>query len=138
MKSHLITAVISAATTLGLIQVVPSRIAELEVDRLIVRDELVVSDTGQPWEEGYSEQMVARGMYARGGGPGRSGLWVRGRLIQSEVDKVNKNFARVETIKKFRLIDILLTTDDDEITPTMKLKRAFVSKKFAPLIDEMY
>ena len=59
-------------------------------------------------------------------------------LIQQEVDKVNKNFARVETIKKFRLIDILLTTDDDEITPTMKLKRSFVSKKFAPLIDEMY
>jgi len=60
------------------------------------------------------------------------------KLIEAEVERVNKNFARVETIKKFRLIDILLTTDDDEITPTMKLKRAFVSQKFAPLIDEMY
>jgi hypothetical protein len=30
--------------------------------------------------------MVARGLYARAGGPGQSGLWVRGRLIQSEVD----------------------------------------------------
>ena len=60
------------------------------------------------------------------------------RLIQKEVDEVNKNFARVETIKKFRLIDILLTTDDDEITPTGKLKRNFVSEKFKPLIDEMY
>jgi long-chain acyl-CoA synthetase len=60
------------------------------------------------------------------------------KLVESEVERVNKNFARVETIKKFRLIDILLTTDDDEITPTMKLKRSFVSQKFAPLIDEMY
>jgi long-chain acyl-CoA synthetase len=31
-----------------------------------------------------------------------------------------------------------LTTDDDEITPTMKLKRSFVSKKFAKEIDAMY
>ena len=59
-------------------------------------------------------------------------------LIQAEVDKANKKFARVETIKKFRLIDIQLTTDDDEITPTGKLKRNFVSEKFKEEIDSMY
>jgi hypothetical protein len=86
MKTYLITATISAATTLGLVQVVPSRMAELEVDRLIVRQELIVSDTGKPWEEGFEQQMIPRGIYARGGGHPKSGLWVRGRLIQSEVD----------------------------------------------------
>jgi long-chain acyl-CoA synthetase len=60
------------------------------------------------------------------------------KLIQKEVDKVNEQFARVETIKKFRLIDIQLTTDDDEITPTMKLKRKFVSERFKDLIESMY
>ncbi|MBU2643464.1 AMP-binding protein [bacterium] len=60
------------------------------------------------------------------------------KLIEKEVETVNKNFARVETIKKFKLIDILLTTDDDEITPTGKLKRKFVSEKFKDLIDSMY
>jgi long-chain acyl-CoA synthetase len=59
-------------------------------------------------------------------------------LIQNEVDKVNEKFARVETIKKFRLIDIQLTTDDDEITPTGKLKRNFVNRKFKDVIDSMY
>lgn len=59
-------------------------------------------------------------------------------LIEKEVDQVNKKFARVESIKKFRLIDIRLTTDDDEITPTMKLKRKFVNEKFKSLIDSMY
>ncbi|MEN8245740.1 MAG: AMP-binding protein [Thermodesulfobacteriota bacterium] len=59
-------------------------------------------------------------------------------MIQAEVDKANKKFARVETIKKFRLIDIQLTTDDDEITPTGKLKRNFVSQKFKEEIDSMY
>jgi long-chain acyl-CoA synthetase len=59
-------------------------------------------------------------------------------LIEKEVDEVNKKFARVETVKKFRLIDIILTTDDDEITPTMKLKRKFVNEKFKDLIESMY
>ncbi|MBE7637911.1 AMP-binding protein [Sneathiella sp. P13V-1] len=59
-------------------------------------------------------------------------------LIWSEVEKVNKNFAQVETIKKFRLIDEILTAEDDELTPTMKLKRSFVNKKYKELIDTMY
>ncbi len=59
-------------------------------------------------------------------------------LIWQEIEKVNKNFARVETIKKFRLIDQQLTAEDDELTPTMKLKRKFVNEKYKPLIEEMY
>lgn len=85
MKGHIITAIVSAATALGVVQTVP-RMDELEVDRLTVRKELIVSDTGQPWEAGFEQQMIPRGIYARGGGLGESGLWVRGRLIQSEVD----------------------------------------------------
>ncbi len=60
------------------------------------------------------------------------------KLIQNEVDEVNKKFARVETIKKFRLIDIQLTTDDEEITPTMKLKRKYINEKFKDVIESMY
>jgi long-chain acyl-CoA synthetase len=59
-------------------------------------------------------------------------------LIWKETVKVNKQFARVEQIKKIKLIDQLLTAEDDELTPTMKLKRKFVNKKYAELIDSMY
>jgi long-chain acyl-CoA synthetase len=59
-------------------------------------------------------------------------------LIQGELDQVNKQFSKVESIKKFRLIDILLTAEDDELTPTMKLKRSFVAKKYESLINQMY
>lgn len=59
-------------------------------------------------------------------------------LIEGEIEKVNRNFARVETIKKFRLIEQQLTPEDDEVTPTMKLKRKFVSEKYKDLIEEMY
>ncbi len=59
-------------------------------------------------------------------------------LIAGEVKKVNAGLSSVESIKKFRLIDVLLTAEDEELTPTMKLKRSFVSEKYEALIDSMY
>ena len=59
-------------------------------------------------------------------------------LIQSEIDRVNKKFARVEQIKKFFLLDTQLSAEDEELTPTMKLKRKLVQQKYAPQIDAMY
>ncbi|MED5618821.1 AMP-dependent synthetase/ligase [Ideonella sp. BN130291] len=59
-------------------------------------------------------------------------------LIEAELARVNKKFARVEQVKTFRLIDTQLSADDEELTPTMKLKRSLVQKKYAPLIDSMY
>ena len=59
-------------------------------------------------------------------------------LIWSEIEKVNQGFARVETIKKFRLLEHQLSAEDDEVTPTMKLKRKFVNEKYKGLIDSMY
>ena len=59
-------------------------------------------------------------------------------LIQREIEAVNVNFARVETIKKFYLIERQLTPEDEELTPTMKLKRSFVNKRYAVEIDAMY
>jgi long-chain acyl-CoA synthetase len=59
-------------------------------------------------------------------------------LIQKEIDKVNTKFARVEQIKYFRLLETQLTAEDDELTPTMKLKRKFVENKYQDLISAMY
>jgi long-chain acyl-CoA synthetase len=59
-------------------------------------------------------------------------------LIQGEIDKVNKGFARVEQVKKFRLIEAKLTAEDEELTPTMKLKRKLVNDKYSDLIESMY
>ncbi|MEN9689426.1 MAG: hypothetical protein RI998_1423 [Pseudomonadota bacterium] len=59
-------------------------------------------------------------------------------LIQSEIDKVNRKFARVEQIKQFHLLDTQLTAEDDELTPTMKLKRKFVEQKYSETIEAMY
>lgn len=86
MKERLITIFLSVATTCGLLQAGKSPDKVLEVDRLIVRKELIVSDTGEPWEKGYEQHQIPRGIYARALHDGPGGLWVRSRLIKGELD----------------------------------------------------
>lgn len=59
-------------------------------------------------------------------------------LIRREVEATNEDFARVEQIKDFRLINVLLTAEDEELTATMKLRRSFVEQRHKALIDSMY
>jgi long-chain acyl-CoA synthetase len=59
-------------------------------------------------------------------------------LIWGEIERVNRHLARVETIKTFHLIEQVLTPEDEELTPTMKLKRSFVNRKYKDVIDAMY
>ncbi len=59
-------------------------------------------------------------------------------LIGAEIERVNITLARVETIKAFRLIEEQLVPEDEEVTPTMKLKRRMIARRYAALIDDMY
>ena len=86
MKDRLATIVLSVASTFGLMQAAQDPPKVLEVDRLIVRKELIVSDTGQPWEKGFEAHQIPRGIYARSLWDGPGGLWVRSRLIKGEID----------------------------------------------------
>lgn len=58
--------------------------------------------------------------------------------VQRGVDAANEKFARVEQIKKFRILPRNLTVDDKELTPTLKVKRRFVYENWADLIETMY
>ena len=60
------------------------------------------------------------------------------RLIGKEVEEVNKHFSRVETIKKFKILEKELDPDDEELTATMKVKRSVIEKKFRDIIEAMY
>jgi long-chain acyl-CoA synthetase len=59
-------------------------------------------------------------------------------LIKEEVERINQQFARVENIRRFKLLTKELDHDDDEMTATMKIRRANVYKKFAAEIEEIY
>ncbi|HUG09348.1 MAG TPA: AMP-binding protein [Acidimicrobiia bacterium] len=59
-------------------------------------------------------------------------------LMKKVVDRTNEKFARVENIRKFRMIPKELDHEDGELTATQKLKRAAMSEMFGELIEDMY
>ena len=59
-------------------------------------------------------------------------------LMQSIVNDTNEKFARVENIRKFRMIPKELDHEDGELTATQKLKRNAMSDMFGDLITDMY
>ena len=59
-------------------------------------------------------------------------------LIGKVIKEANEQFSSVEQVKAFRLIDVMLSPEDEELTPTMKLKRSFVERKYSGLIADMY
>ena len=58
--------------------------------------------------------------------------------IQKEIDAINGRFARIEQVKRFAIIDHDLTQADGELTPTLKVKRAFVYDKYAAVFNSLY
>ncbi len=59
-------------------------------------------------------------------------------LFQREVDTCNQHFSQVEKIKRFRLLSTEWTQDTGELTPTLKVKRRILNKKYNDIIEEMY
>ena len=59
-------------------------------------------------------------------------------LIEGAVRETNEKFARVENVRKFRLIPKELDHEDGELTATQKLKRSSMMKMFSELVDSMY
>jgi long-subunit acyl-CoA synthetase (AMP-forming) len=58
--------------------------------------------------------------------------------ITAAVSRANAQLARVEQIKKFRIIPFSWAPGGDELTATMKLKRAAIADKYAHVIDDLY
>jgi long-chain acyl-CoA synthetase len=58
--------------------------------------------------------------------------------VQREVDAVNQKLARIEQIKRFAILDHDLDQAEGELTPTMKVKRAFVFEKYADVFADLY
>lgn len=60
------------------------------------------------------------------------------RMVADIIDSKNKELARYETIKKFRILPEDFTVENEMLTPTMKLKRRVIEKKYQQILDEMY
>jgi long-chain acyl-CoA synthetase len=60
------------------------------------------------------------------------------QLIGDHIERVNQRYARVEQVKKFKVLPEDFSQQGGELTPTMKVKRAVVVKKYEPQIEELY
>ena len=58
--------------------------------------------------------------------------------LQQEVDKANAQFARIEQVKKFTVLEQDLSQEAGELTPTMKVKRAVVERRYADTFNALY
>ena len=59
-------------------------------------------------------------------------------LVQKEIDRFNSSLDRQEKIRRFALLPRDFTVDDDEITPSLKVKRKVIDKKYKQVIDQLY
>jgi long-chain acyl-CoA synthetase len=60
------------------------------------------------------------------------------QLLAPYFDRVNKTLAKYETVKQFAILPRDLTVEEGELTPSLKVKRKVVEKKYAGLLDRMY
>ncbi|OFR38525.1 long-chain fatty acid--CoA ligase [Corynebacterium simulans] len=58
--------------------------------------------------------------------------------IQDAINQVNTTVSHAEAIKKFYILESDLTEEDNELTPTMKVKRYVVAQRYANAIDHIY
>lgn len=58
--------------------------------------------------------------------------------VQLAVDRVNKNFSKAESIRKFVILGQELSEESGHLTPSLKVKREIVLRDFSPAIEEMY
>ena len=59
-------------------------------------------------------------------------------LIDGEVERVNRTLSQVEAVKRFAVLDKKLDPEDEDITPTMKVKRKAISERYRELIESLY
>jgi long-chain acyl-CoA synthetase len=60
------------------------------------------------------------------------------RLFEQEIDEHMKHYARVEQIRKFKLLNAEWSQETEELTPTLKIKRRVINTKYASEIESMY
>jgi long-chain acyl-CoA synthetase len=59
-------------------------------------------------------------------------------LVQEAVDDVNRKLSRYEQIKRFAIVSREFSSEEGEVTPTLKLKRRVIEQRFADEIEQLY
>jgi long-chain acyl-CoA synthetase len=59
-------------------------------------------------------------------------------MVQQSIDELNRGLGRWETIKRFEVLDRDLSVEAGELTPSMKVRRREVERRYRDLLDTLY
>lgn len=110
----------------------------------LIADFVVIGDRQKHLAALITLERKALDRFAREGGILYSDLTelTRHYRVQAEIERVvallNQQLARYETIKKFSILPDLFSIESGELTPSLKVKRAVISRKYRDLINALY
>ena len=124
--------------------ITPSKIEALLLTSPLIEYAVVVGD-GRKYltslltlsEEAVKKFAAEKGLQAKSLEEIGAGAEVKDEL-EKHLEAINMQLSRVEQIKKFKILDHALSQESGELTPTLKVKRFFIHKKYTKEIDEMY
>jgi long-chain acyl-CoA synthetase len=124
--------------------ITPSKIEAMLLGSPLIEYAVVVGD-GRKYltslltlnEEAIKKFAAEKGLQAKSIDEVSAGAEVKNE-IEKHMEAINMQLSRVEQIKKFKILNQTLTQESGELTPTLKVKRFFIHKKYAKEIDEMY
>jgi len=59
-------------------------------------------------------------------------------VFSAEIDKINKRLSPPERINRFRLVPDEWSPASGELSPTLKLRRQFITEKYRKILDQVY
>jgi len=59
-------------------------------------------------------------------------------LLHHEISRLNRELSSYESIKKFHILEEDFDQDKDELTPTMKVRRKVVTKRYKDVLENLY
>jgi len=60
------------------------------------------------------------------------------KIIQKEIEKINKELTKIEKIKKFIIINNQFSIENGFMTPTLKLKRFKIIQEYKKELEDLY
>ena len=93
-------------------------------------EQSMVWGDGRPW---LSAVIVVDGQWAKG-----KSLEACRQGVQKALERVNQRLSVIERVRQFCLADEPFSIDNGELTPTMKIKRRMIEKRYAATLAALY
>ena len=121
--------------------IAPANIEAALKDQELINDAIIIGDQRKFLSALLTLEPEALARFADANGLSGENLHEDPKVVaavEESVNEVNKMFARVENVRRFRVLPMPFSVEGGELTPTLKLKRRIVYKKYGETIEGIY